>query len=172
MLIESQALAREIKPFLSKLKTLDLAPIAFTLQRHGWTYQQITGAMGRYLLFLMLIYLYPNSKIVPTQEIDQVWHHHILDTSKYAEDCQMLFGHFVHHFPYFGYRDDADHQQWQTAFTETQQLFAQNFGAGLIEQSGQPESLHQPAGCVLRQGKEQRRPGITVQMELPPELIG
>jgi hypothetical protein len=31
--------------------------------------------------------------------IDAIWHEHILYTRQYAEFCQSVFGHFVHHVP-------------------------------------------------------------------------
>jgi len=80
-----------------------------------------------------LIYLYPQQKIVPTVEIDRVWHHHILDTSKYAADCEMLFGRFIHHFPYLG--QSGDRQQWQQAFSQSQTLFHKHFGIDILSQN-------------------------------------
>jgi hypothetical protein len=50
-------------------------------------------------MFLYLMYLYPEQPIIPTREIDIVWHFHILDTRKYAFDCKILFGYFLHHRP-------------------------------------------------------------------------
>ncbi len=99
----------------------------------GWTHQETKQAIAGYLNFLYLIHLYPNLPLVPTQEIDQVWHHHILDTSKYAEDCQMLFGYFVHHFPYFGLRGESDRHNWQCAVEQTQALFQEHFGEDAIK---------------------------------------
>ena len=34
----------------------------------------------------------------PPEEVDAVWHAHILDTKSYAETCERL-GHFIHHDP-------------------------------------------------------------------------
>ena len=56
---------------------------------------------------------------------------------KYAEDCEMLFGRFIHHFPYFGKRGKVDKNNLYTAFAETQKLFQQHFGIDLtvVEES-------------------------------------
>lgn len=35
----------------------------------------------------------------PTVDVDEMWHTHILDTKKYAADCQRMFGGFLHHIP-------------------------------------------------------------------------
>lgn len=35
----------------------------------------------------------------PTQAVDDFWHQHILFTEKYTDDCDVLFGHYLHHSP-------------------------------------------------------------------------
>lgn len=64
--------------------------------------------------------------IVPTKDIDLIWHAHILDTQKYAVDCEVLFGFFLHHFPYFGIQGDAD--EFKKAYERTKQLYEAEFG--------------------------------------------
>jgi Glycine-rich domain-containing protein-like len=64
----------------------------------GWTFQQIEVAIARYKMFLHLQFLYPNSQLVPTKEIDEVWNAHILtDTRRYIDDCENLYGYILHH---------------------------------------------------------------------------
>jgi hypothetical protein len=120
------------KVFLQKLMAIDFGPIAFKLinaeDGRGWTLEQATNAIARYRKFLLLTYLYPEKQIVPSHEIDQVWHTHILDTAKYREDCEALFGRFIDHWPYFGMTDEADRQALEEAFEKTQMLFSQHFG--------------------------------------------
>ncbi len=135
MLSMQRGLSQDIQWFRNKLKQLDLKSIAYELiysSDEKWTFEQTNQAMEHYSMFLCLIYLYPNRKLVPTQEIDKVWHHHILDTMKYAEDCEMLFGRFIHHFPYFGKRGKGDRENLYTAFAETERLFQEHFGIKLI----------------------------------------
>ncbi|MBD2463593.1 glycine-rich domain-containing protein-like [Oscillatoria sp. FACHB-1407] len=126
--------------FMVRLQGLNLSPIAYQLMHSDegsiWSQQQINEAIAAYKQFLFLIYCYPNQPLVPTEAIDRVWHHHVLDTQKYAEDCQFLFNRFIHHFPYFGIRGEGDRQQWQTAVTKTQALFQEHFGVELNPTSG------------------------------------
>ncbi len=69
--------------------------------------------------------------------VDKFWHQHILDTRKYAEDCERIFGFFFHHFPYFGMRGAEDKANLDSCFTETNELFVQEFGAAMpIEMDG------------------------------------
>ncbi len=65
---------------------------------------------------------------MPDKELDSFWHAHILDTMKYADDCEQIFGHFLHHFPYFGLRGEEDAQHLQDAFAETKRLYQAEFG--------------------------------------------
>jgi len=171
--------------FRQKLKKLDLGPIAYKLMHReegfGWTKGRTKQAIAHYLMFLSLIYLYPNQPIVPTAEIDQVWHQHILDTDKYATDCQMLFGEFIHHFPYYGLRGKGDRQNRQQAFAKTQLLFQKHFATDITEftdelsknlAKGQPCTLQgransgKPSACVLRRGSSgQKRPHVSFSFD-------
>ena len=48
-----------------------------------------------YKQFLYLIATNPGEVVVPwSEDLDDLWHEHILDTQKYAEDCQAIFGRF------------------------------------------------------------------------------
>jgi hypothetical protein len=60
--------------------------------------------------------------------MDLFWHYHILDTIKYAEDCALIFGRFLHHFPYLGLRGDEDASRLRIAWQQTQALYALEFG--------------------------------------------
>ena len=134
MLFAKSTLPADVQTFIGKLTRLDLGPIAYRLinsNEERWNTQQIKQAISHYLMFLLLVYLYPNGDLVPNQEIDRVWHYHIIDTIKYAEDCEMLFGRFVHHFPYFGKRGKIDRDDLQTAFEQTQVLFQEHFGTSM-----------------------------------------
>jgi hypothetical protein len=117
--------------FLEKLAAIDFEPIAFKLmypdEGTGLTLEQATHAIEQYRRFLFLHHRYPEQPLVPSQEIDRVWHTHILDTAKYREDCELLFGQFIDHYPYFGVTDVADRRRLETAYAQTQALFAQCF---------------------------------------------
>lgn len=114
-----------------ELQHLDLEPIKVKLlssDGHGWTVGQVEEMVAAYRRFLFLCYRHPEKRIVPTHLIDEVWHTHILDTSKYARDCEQVFGYFLHHFPYLGTRGSADQQALLDAFAETKALYEQEFG--------------------------------------------
>ncbi|MBW4665962.1 MAG: glycine-rich domain-containing protein-like [Cyanomargarita calcarea GSE-NOS-MK-12-04C] len=122
-----------IVTFLYKLNNLDLQPIVRKLMSKsdgsGWTFQQTEVAIARYKMFLHLNFLFPDTPLVPTKEIDQVWHAHILaDTKRYSHDCDNLFGYFLHHSS-----DEMQCQNQDTAFALTQALFDKFFGVAILE---------------------------------------
>lgn len=94
------------------IKNLDLEPIIVKAidseEGYGWSLELAQQIAEQYRKYLTLCLDYANKAIVPAKIIDDFWHLHILDTQKYAEDCQVIFGYFLHHFPYFGMRGEED----------------------------------------------------------------
>jgi hypothetical protein len=69
---------------------------------YSWELDMALSVADLYRAFLFLCKTYPDEIIVPTKEVDDFWHLHILDTRSYIEDCQHIFGHYLHHFPFAG----------------------------------------------------------------------
>lgn len=111
---------------------LDLEPIMVKLmdkeEGAGWTLEQCLTAEKWYKRYLKLTLLYPCENIVPSKQIDTFWHFHILDTMKYQEDCEHIFGYFLHHFPYLGLRGAEDAENLSTLFEKTVALFKLEYG--------------------------------------------
>jgi len=114
-----------------RISAIDLEPICVKLidehGGHSWPLERALLGAEEYRKFLFLTVCRPET-IVPTEFVDEVWHTHILDTMKYAEDCNTAFGFFLHHFPYFGIRSDADQALLQATFLETAEIYKQEFG--------------------------------------------
>ncbi|HWM89548.1 MAG TPA: hypothetical protein VN493_02150 [Thermoanaerobaculia bacterium] len=117
---------------MEDIEALDLTMIKLKLQDTeegpGWTPEQCDTVEAEYKRFLGLKRAYPEREIVPDRLVDIFWHQHILDTVKYAEDCQILFGDFLHHYPYFGMNGEEDHANLCAAFEETRHLHELHFG--------------------------------------------
>jgi hypothetical protein len=113
---------------------LDLDPIKIKLMDpddgEGWSRDKAEAIDIEYRRFLELNLGQHELPIVPTKDVDTFWHYHILDTMKYAEDCNVVFGRFLHHFPYFGLRGEDDAQNLRKASTSTKLLYRQTFGDG------------------------------------------
>jgi hypothetical protein len=69
--------------------------------------------------------------LAPSKDVDKFWHGHILDTLKYAEDCQNVFGYFLHHFPYFGMRGEEDAANLRAASANMHAIYEREFGEAL-----------------------------------------
>lgn len=111
---------------------LDLAPIKTKLmdkkEGHGWSRVQADRYELGYKRFLTLLVKFPDEVIAPDANADKFWHGHILDTMKYAEDCDTIFGCFLHHFPYFGMRGAEDAANLANAAATMHRLYQQEFG--------------------------------------------
>ncbi|MOA22943.1 hypothetical protein D3C78_1435410 [compost metagenome] len=90
-------------------------------------------------LFLNKKYLPSHPIIPPLLEVDEIWHHHILDTRQYYIDSMAIFGYYLHHYPYFGARGDEDLQHLNIAFEESQKLYELEFGSRMISIWSPPE---------------------------------
>jgi|SRR5271166_1040387 len=84
-----------------KIRLLDLARIVKKVQfEKQWSTDRVLNVERRYRNWLLLIStLDDRGDVVPTLDIDEIWHAHILDTKAYADDCQNVFGYFLHHVP-------------------------------------------------------------------------
>src|SRR5688572_19376486 len=106
--MKEQSPSKPIQEIVAAIQALDLEPIKFKLmdpdEGKGWSRETAEHMEGEYKKFLTLLVKYPEATIAPSKDVDAFWHGHILDTMKYAEDCERVFGYFLHHFPYFGMR--------------------------------------------------------------------
>lgn len=108
--------------------------------------EELDHAEREYRRFLALTMAYPERTIVPTREVDDFWHQHILDTRAYAEDTERVFGFFLHHYPYLGKRGPDDAELLHRSFADTQELMALHFG-GEGEQLAASASCHSARSC-------------------------
>ncbi|MCW5589857.1 MAG: hypothetical protein KIT27_09375 [Legionellales bacterium] len=95
-----------------------------------WSRPQAELCLLLYKRFLWLMVKYPQHKLVPTREIDECWHNHILNTQRYTQDCLQLAGYYLHHEP--SYPDNLDQQKLAQQFTLTCNLYRQEFGEELL----------------------------------------
>jgi hypothetical protein len=125
---------------LRRVDVLDLEPIVYKLTHPepGETCLTLARAdadVALYRCFLKLCVLYPGTVIVPTRQLDHVWHTHMLDTAKYRADCDCVFGCFMDHFPYAGLRGEDDRCDWRESFAQTRRLFREHFGVEIGSQA-------------------------------------
>jgi hypothetical protein len=118
---------------LARFERLNLEAIITKLTHpkdvHRWSREKAEFAVSQYKKFLFLNALYPDQELVPTREVDDVWHVHILDTEKYRNDCQYLFGRFLDHYPYSGLKGQQDEDKHLSKFELSQTLLQNLFSS-------------------------------------------
>jgi hypothetical protein len=116
------------------ISSLDLDKVKLKLMHvesgEGWGHERAEAAEAGYRRFLYLTRKYPGEPIAPSVDVDTFWHYHILDTVKYANDCDAVFGHFLHHDPYVGIGEDASPGDQVRAGERMRELHEAEFGTG------------------------------------------
>ena len=119
---------------IDAIRLLDLDPIKFKLMDlddgEGWSREKAEAVDVEYRRFLTLNHIHAaqSPAIVPSPDVDTFWHYHILDTRKYARDCDAVYGKFLHHFPYFGLRGEEDVKKLRDAGEATRAMYQAAFG--------------------------------------------
>jgi hypothetical protein len=124
----------DVSAAIARVDQVDLAKIGKKLQYDDpgyWTEELLVKAEAAYRRFLVLNLLYPGQQLAVNKVLDEFWHNHILDTAKYAQDCEDVFGSFLHHYPYFGLPGEDDEGQNLPAFAVTETIWQDVFGSTL-----------------------------------------
>jgi hypothetical protein len=121
------------------IAALNLDPIKVKLMHaesgEGWSLAYADAVALEYRRFLYLMKKYPNEQFAPLVDVDVFWHYHILDTMKYAADCQAVFGYFLHHFPYVGLRGEEDLEAHHQAGARMHELYEHTYGERYVQQA-------------------------------------
>lgn len=145
----------EVAAALGIVRQVSLEQISAKLRHEDpafWTDEVIAQTELDYRRFLALNVLNPGVPLSLNKALDEYWHQHILDTHKYAADCEMVFGSFLHHDPYFGLEDEEEWQENVDQFAATQRLWKDTFGAGLLDK---PElTLDKPLGTYQAESED------------------
>lgn len=120
-------------PSLSDAKhyihSLDFSNVIDKMVKHqGWNRHHAEKLSDMYRNYLWLCRKYSDLKLPPSDEIDEFWHNHILDTKRYRQDCRYIFGKYFDHYPYFGIDKNSTVSDLNTAFEQMQKLYRQEFG--------------------------------------------
>ena len=119
------------------------------MEKLGWTAERAEAAQTEYKRFLTLLQKKPGFLVVPWStvdghdDLDQFWHQHILDTAKYAVDCDRVFGYFIHHNPHVV----RGSEQESNSVLKTQRLYARTFDSGIYGSSVDPIFLTGCSSC-------------------------
>lgn len=118
-----------------KIAAIDLEMVKMKLQDAeeglGWSKEQCEDAEVEYKRYLHLCLLHGKG-IVPNKIMDNMWHFHILDTRAYVKNCETVFGHYLHHYPYFGMRGEEDAQNLKNSFEQTKVKYEEAFNEPMV----------------------------------------
>ncbi|MCS0808803.1 glycine-rich domain-containing protein-like [Massilia agilis] len=151
------------------IASLDLDPIKVKLMHkesgEAWSLERAAAAEFEYRRFLYLMKKFPQEQASPSMEVDTFWHYHILDTLKYAEDCQVVFGYFLHHFPYVGLRGEDDLITHQRVGARMRSLYEDTFGDTYpFTTEGHGEQLQEETDNAARTAHAKSRSGAAYSM--------
>ena len=119
---------------IAAIQALDLESVKLRVTDaelgEGWTREYADSIEAAYKNYLTMLVKYPDDAedIALSEDVDEFWHTHILQTRKYAEDCQKAFGNFLHHEPHVGERTAADLEKRAAMAERTRSLYAREFG--------------------------------------------
>ena len=90
----------------NKIKNFELdepdIPLSFTdrlARENGWTIEYSVRTILEYKKFIFLLTI-SNHPLTPSDQVDQVWHLHLLYTQSYWDDfCENTLNRKIHHGP-------------------------------------------------------------------------
>lgn len=93
---------------------------------NGWTRRFALRAIEEYKRFVYLACISP-TQVTPSEEVDQVWHLHMVYTRAYWDEfCGKVLGRPFHHSPTEG--GSTEDQKYFTQYNQTLELYKTIFG--------------------------------------------
>jgi hypothetical protein len=94
-------------------------------KENGWTHEFSVRAILEYKRFLFLICV-SGQPLTPSDEVDQVWHLHLLYTHSYWDElCGSILKKKIHHGPTKG--GHSENQKFTNWYIKTLELYKRNF---------------------------------------------
>jgi len=127
--------ARPVRDVIAAIHALDLESVKSRATDpelgEGWTREYADSIETAYKTYLTMLVKYPDhaEDILLSKDVDEFWHTHILQTMKYADDCESVFGQFLHHSPHIGEVTAADHEHRAKQAEKTRALYEKEFGS-------------------------------------------
>jgi hypothetical protein len=132
--METRLTAKPVEQVVSAIQALDLESVKLRVMDaelgEGWTREYADCIESAYKNYLTMVVKYQDEAedILPSKDVDEFWHTHILQTMKYADDCQAVFGTFLHHNPHVGKLSQADLDKRVEHAEKTRQFYEREFG--------------------------------------------
>ena len=129
--MQARLTTKPVQDVIAAIQALDLESVKLRVMDaelgEGWTREYADSIEGAYKNFLAMLVKYPDDAedILISKDVDEFWHTHILHTMKYADDCQKMFGNFLHHNPQTALRTSADFEKRAALAEKTRRLYQQ-----------------------------------------------
>ena len=120
-------LYQQLQAFELDDPTHELGFTRHLMRSQGWTLTYAQRVIAEYKKFAFLTVV-ANHQVVPSDQVDQVWHAHMLFTQSYWEEfCPKVLGKTLHHHPTRGGR--SERTQFHLLYTQTVASYRQFFGS-------------------------------------------
>src|SRR5215831_1158082 len=125
---------RPIEQVVAAIRALDLESVKQRVTDpklgEGWTRTYADSIEVAYKNYLTMLVKYQDDAedILLAKDVDEFWHTHILQTMKYVDDCEVLFGKYLHHAPHVGEVTAADLERRAALADKTRRLYEKEFG--------------------------------------------
>src|SRR5712675_1221856 len=125
---------RPVEQVMAAIHALDLESVKIRMMDpelgEGWTREYAEGIEQGYRNYLTMLAKYQDhaEDILLSKDVDEFWHTHILQTIKYTEDCEVVFGKYLHHAPHIGEVTSAVKEKRMILAEKTRRLYQREFG--------------------------------------------
>lgn len=126
---------KPIHEVIAAIESLDLESVKARVTDpklgEGWTREYADSIEVAFKHYLSMIVKYQDhaEDILLSEDVDEFWHTYILQTMKYVDDCEAVFGTYLHHSPHVGEVTQADHQRRAALAEKTRELYQREFGS-------------------------------------------
>ena len=112
---------------VTRLMVWDLSTIfQYLVERKRWSRRRCEKVCQEYRRFLALCLMYPEARLSPPEDVDEMWHTHILFTKAYRAFCDDTKGEYIDHTPFL--KADRDPVDSRRASKTVLTLYRRHFG--------------------------------------------
>jgi hypothetical protein len=122
---DEQELWKRIKEFEISDPTADFSFSDRLARENSWTLEYSLRTILEYKKFMFLISV-ADHPLTPSDQVDQVWHLHLIYTDSYWNDfCKNTLNKFIQHGPTKG--GEAEKEKYNNWYDSTKELYSSKF---------------------------------------------
>ena len=132
--MQTRVTDRPVDQVIAAIQALDLEPVKQRVTDpklgEGWARAYADSIEIAYKNYLTMLVKYQDDAedILLSEDVDEFWHTYILQTIKYTEDCESVFGRYLHHTPHIGEVTQEDVEKRIALAEKTRRLYEREFG--------------------------------------------